>query len=777
MLESGDGKFASLKTLATRAGVFVFPPLYLFLVAHILFSSQSIPIWDSEQQQMPYYSLLADSVRAGTPVLWNPYGSGGAPDYAITDFFLLSPTVGIVAYVFGSGVHSYQIYWFLMWVFGAWGIACLGRHLKAPDWGICVVNAGFLFNGFYCGQAQNPSSLSALSFLPWIIWRLDVAVCKQRMMPAVEAGAIWGVSALCSYFGLTALSGCFCGLWVAGRILFPEDASQRDTPSQQRWVRGAAALAAMGAVGLVIMSPALAGMLVEIKGYSDRASVLPRDIVISENVIDPGSLFSFASPYVPMIKRYHDNFWPDTNLCLLSIYAGASATVLACVALFSKRSAWRVWLFGAAVFCLLASLGYHTALRGWLYDFFPPSRFFRHPALFRMYWLFTLAVLALYATRDMAESIASGARVIFRGALIASFLLGSIGCGWIVGFVIVRGVGGALAPLDGLADLQLFGIWGSLFVLYWIASSAAPTFMPRVFPAALLALACLDGLLAFELNRPIMCIERAGDVQFWRDIEARHRPTLDPGPENFARVARSEALAPASTVGMLHNWNLVSKQPVFRNYSPLTNAFHIEFSNTPVLEQSALGFDRIWFAPNAPEIAPTKTNFAAYKTRAIALGSAPIVTHSRESLLKMDPAAEASSVDGSIATLKPPLKISPTILAYTTSGLTLRVEAPESGVLLVTERWARGWSATVNGEPVDVKPGNFIFRCVPVSKGINEVAFRYRPFGFPELFYASAATLIGAALMSLIAMTRRWATDRARCTSAVPDGTFPPSRV
>ncbi len=737
-----------------RAGVYFFPPIYLFFVAHVLFSDKSIPIWDAEQQQMPYYSLLADSTRSFTPILWNPYSSGGAPDYAITDYFLLSPTVGIVALFFGSGVHGYQMYWFLMWVFGAWGIVALGRHLKAPDWGICVVNAGFLFSGFYCGQAQNPSSLSALSFLPWVVWRLDVALQERRARPALEAGAIFGVSALCSYFGLTALSGCYCGMWVMGRTLFAEEDSGLNESPKKRWIAGAKALVLMGVVGIVIMSPSLAGMLVEIKGYSDRASALPREVVISENVIYPGSLFSFASPYVSMIKRYHNNFWPDANLCLISVYAGVAATVLACASLFAKRSAWRRWLFAVALLCLVSTLGYHTPVRGWLYDFFFPTRYFRHPALFRMYWIFTLAVLALYATRDCAERSDVDDATVQRLAFKAACALGVVGVVWMTAFKMVAVGGGALAPLSGLADIHLFGIWGAMAGLCGLGWRSTPKFRQRVFPVLMVALACLDGLISFELNRPIMCIERQGDLQFWKAIEAKHRTSINPGAEGFARTARSDAFVPSSYAGMLHNWNLVSKDLVFRNYSPLTNGFHVAFSETHVLLQSALGFERVWFAANVPEIAPTKANFEAYKARAIAIGAAPVVAHSRDAILKPN-AKDEGFLASEIAALQAPVNVVPTILEYTTNRLTFKIVAPGNGWLLITERWARGWNATVNGQPTEVRPGNFIFRCVPVVQGENRIDFNYRPFGFPELFYASAGMMLAMGLVTLVGTIRR----------------------
>jgi uncharacterized membrane protein YfhO len=69
------------------------------------------------------------------------------------------------------------------------------------------------------------------------------------------------------------------------------------------------------------------------------------------------------------------------------------------------------------------------------------------------------------------------------------------------------------------------------------------------------------------------------------------------------------------------------------------------------------------------------------------------------------------------------------------------VSCPDRGWILVTDRWASGWTATVNGREQPVAIGNFIFRALPVEKGLNRVHFEYRPFGHPWLLIASWSCL------------------------------------
>ena len=70
----------------------------------------------------------------------------------------------------------------------------LARHLRAPVWaGLCVA-LGFTFSGFYTGHAEHTSVLYSYSFLPFVIWRLDVSLQRGNLFAATQAGALWGLS-------------------------------------------------------------------------------------------------------------------------------------------------------------------------------------------------------------------------------------------------------------------------------------------------------------------------------------------------------------------------------------------------------------------------------------------------------------------------------------------------------------------------------------------------------------------------------------------------------
>ena len=77
--------------------------------------------------------------------------------------------------------------------------------------------------------------------------------------------------------------------------------------------------------------------------------------------------------------------------------------------------------------------------------------------------------------------------------------------------------------------------------------------------------------------------------------------------------------------------------------------------------------------------------------------------------------------------------------------VTIEVQAPTDGFLVLTDQDYPGWSATVNGTRVPIHRANYAFRAVRVPAGASTVVFSYRPW----------SVRLGAALsvVSLLAVT------------------------
>ncbi|MBA2731437.1 MAG: hypothetical protein H0U54_00955, partial [Acidobacteria bacterium] len=277
----------------------------------------AVGIWDANDFYLQYHTLTTDYARAGRFLHWDPWTNAGTAAAADPQTGAFSPVTFLVGLMTSRTSYGFIVYWLLMWWLGGFGMLMLARHLKAPAWGACAVALGFLYCGFYTGHAQHTSAIAAFSFLPLLIWRLDVALLSGKRLPAVEAGALLGLSALAGYPALIILNGCFCALWAAGRWLcaeetssaessgmeFQPDASDAARPVDQlvSWRTVFSSLALMLLVGIVILSPTYFAFLYEGVGIQQRAGGVSLDAALV-NSLHPGALATFASPYMILLK-------------------------------------------------------------------------------------------------------------------------------------------------------------------------------------------------------------------------------------------------------------------------------------------------------------------------------------------------------------------------------------------------------------------------------------------------------------------------------------------
>ncbi|MFE6507325.1 YfhO family protein [Nocardioides sp. NPDC057767] len=91
--------------------------------------------------------------------------------------------------------------------------------------------------------------------------------------------------------------------------------------------------------------------------------------------------------------------------------------------------------------------------------------------------------------------------------------------------------------------------------------------------------------------------------------------------------------------------------------------------------------------------------------------------------------------------------------------ISAKVTADGAGYLVVADSIARpGWSATVDGRPVDLVAGNHAFAAVPVPDGTHTVTLRYEA---PGLRTGAVVSLLGA-LVTLGLLLGPWLVDRRR---------------
>jgi hypothetical protein len=665
---------ASVRTVSEARKPWAFATIaltLLLLAIHLpLLLGRVSPIWDAYDQFAPYAMLVGDFVRDGRLLLWNPLVFAGSPDYLEPQLGVFSPLMLLTGLLAGGSRHGFELYWLAIWWLGGAGILVLASSLRAPAWGALVAAFGWSLSGFYTGNAEHTPLIATMSSLPWVLWRVDTAITSGRWSPALQAGAIWGMFGVGGYPGLVLLNACFTGLWALGRVLFG-DAERQCRSRRQRAIHTSATLLVMLVVGSAVMAPTYAGLIIEGPGYSRRGGALPRSDAVEVNALAPARLATMLDPRLALADMND-----ATDISMRSVYVGWLVPVLAAIAiLLAPQRPLRWWLLLMGLLFLAAAMGRDLPVRGWLYDWLPPMRYFRHAALFRCYFIFALTMLALFGARELQTRIGANRR-------------------WI------------------------FGV--------------------------LVGIAAADALITAHALRSIMY---GTSTEAWRAIGARHVADI---PEwGLRRVVDNG-----------RNQTFISKTPALAGYSPLPGPLFTEYLADPVLSASATGVERLWFATLPARSSRSEECFKGFEERARTLGAPPLVIHSPRVMaqafqprrgneaampceVQMDQLPAAERIPASAVN----------VVSYEPTTLSLRVQVPSAGWLLVTDSWSRGWRVRVNGAAATVWGGNFIFRAVNVRAGANDIEFRYTPYAFPWLLILSWGTLAGTAALSVASVT------------------------
>lgn len=715
-----------------RAIVLVLATLFLLNLTLVL--GRHTGRWDAQDYFCPYFMLIADHARAGELLLWTPLVNGGAPVGFEPQIGAMSPIVLGLGLITGGHEAGFRVYWLAIWALGGLGVLAMARHLAIPAWMACIAAVSFMFCAVYMGHAQHTSYLVAMSWLPWLVWRLDVAVQQRRLIPAAQAGALWGLSALGGYPGMIVASGGYAGLWVAARSLSSPNRWQGAKGLIQKTAFLSLVLGLFTLVGLLVMAPTYAGFLVESQGYSDRAGALPREYVLNSDALHPAALGTFASPYLSLrVAASTDPLW-KSDLCCATVYLSPVLLVLACnLTARSPQARFRWMLVVIAGLFLATAMGGSLPLRGWLYDLAPPTRYFRMSALFRCHALFTLVVLAMLAGRDLIENAADGeCAPAWRRFQRASWLLA---CLALTSFAILA----LLSPgSDGpwnllLGAVHLGVVWLGLAWLAWRGARGDTAVRQRVLQRSLVALVLVDAAFTLILSKPTVYSNRKG----WSDVESQRVASTDLSSQGFARQLR-----PTEGKGVSLNAHLPMKVAVLDSYTPMASRLHWRFVAHPTLAASAIGTERTWFCRAAKELPLCEDSFDQLAKAVDRLGRPCLV------ISRAPTEAMSTTITGSqdrprylSPEFVPVERIAAKVVEYKPNTLTLNVSTPERGWVLVTERWAPGWQVLVNGRPQPLWIGNLLFRAVEVEPGDNQIEFRYRPFGHPWLLAMSWSVL------------------------------------
>jgi len=724
-----------------RLALLIFTLFFLWLGKPLL-DGTGIPAWDAFNYYAPEYGLIADNARDGSFLLWNPWIGGGRPDGADPQVGAYSPLSVGVGLLTGGSPWGFTYYSLLLWWLGGAGFLFFARGLGAPAWAALVGAVAFTFSGFQTGHMGHTSVVYCMSLLPWILWRLDRALVSRRLVPAIQAGGLWGLAGLAGYPAITILHGCIAACWALGRLIWRTDkGSSPAIPERQTLLHFVLSLILVCGIGLVVMAPAYIGFFIQFDGYDTRTGELPRIVATDSNALTLFCLSTGSSPLITELLFFNRKTLLDvTNITSVSIYLAAPLLVLGLAIVFisggrGRERHWNWFLMVMALLALGFALGRDLPFRGWLYDFFSPSRYFRHAAKFRGYYIFFMLVLAMQFIQQWYRESEERFRELWsRVGLIA--LMGTsmtIATLWAFGSVVERG------PDMAMGVGVTVAIWMAPAALAWLA----PRYPKKRYtwiPCFLLMVIGLDAWNVMRFSHHLIYFGTETPYRkAWDSVVADYSGDLDRGV--FARDHKSRY------GNRYNNLNSYPKIPAFESFGSF---FSVKswFQN-PALVDAATGDNRIWFSDTVATTDSSPHAVEDFARRTRLLGAPPMVLS--ESTCEVD----SSTVVKEIPHLPSAERIPIELVEYRQESLVFRVSAPSDGWLMITERFSPGWTLTVDGEPQPSPcPAGFFFRGMPISEGNHLVQMNYRPWGHPWLVSTSWGLMAGILILSAVTAGR-----------------------
>jgi hypothetical protein len=683
-----------------------------------LWTRQAFPRWDALDMLYPAFAVLSDGLRSGRYPLWDPYTNCGYPLYADAAVSAgLNPVAVLLALVVPRPSLGFVLYWLAHWAWGGLGMMALARRHGAAPLGGLVAACSYAFSGYFVGHGQHTPFVVTAAWLPWCFALADGAVEGRRAGRALLAGVALGASALAGYPALSAFAGVALALWLALRWLTPLGEGPATGPelrARAAWVAGT--LAACALLLVLIWSPALVAFFREGAAYTERTGALPREIANHDNVFPLRALSSlwFPLPTVAAAAWFAEGV--RTDVSMTNGYVGILALPLAATWVLGRAPRRRWWIVPFAAFALALSFG--GPFRAVVYELLPVARYMRHNAAFRLFWMIAVALAAGCGASDVcrdavarrrfawllaAWALAAGAGAIFLG----SALLGPAGATEL-------GAVRVFAP----AALVVAASGGALLVV----RRSPRAWTPGALGAVLALLFAADGAWHLHQNQATVWERNA----FIDQVEATPKWPI-------ALTAREpDPLVPGWPWSF--NAQQVLRIPVAGGYVTMKSTGFNDVLLKARFKEVLLRH-RFWVAPGRLPMPPEEV---ALQALAATGGDDPVPV-----FVAGDAGPEgAPAVAGTYG--------SASVSQWSPERIVLRVSAPNGGILVSTERYAAGWTATLDGRPARVQRVNLYFVGVTLPPGEHDVVLAYRAGPLWPLVGLSAASAVGAVIAGVL---------------------------
>lgn len=386
---------------------FLFLALLCVLAYWDIASYQDTLKWDMMDCYYPWRYFVGECVKHQVFPLWNPFQHMGYPIHADmrSVYYPEGFLVGLLGGYHLPVLHFLFIFYISMAGMGLYQLA--GNFIKSEMAKITVA-AAYVLCGFFVGHGQEMFGIIAATWIPWVLHYFI------RFQSDYRWADLWKLA----FFLFLQLTG---GYQALSLILFYllvflfVALLVKNYQEKQGNILGSALRMNLILGGLVLLSlSVLLVTYVQVSPHVERLTGLSLD---DSNVglLTPQALISLLAPF----SVATDEVFLGTNITMANVYVGIVVLAFYLLGSTLRKNAVLsiIWLFG--LLTLMASMGPHTPIREFLYNYIPGMNLFRMSSFFSYF-----SQLSFFLVAGMAlDRVLQQPQLMVRKLLIASTIV------------------------------------------------------------------------------------------------------------------------------------------------------------------------------------------------------------------------------------------------------------------------------------------------------------------------------------------------------------------
>lgn len=709
--------------------------------------------WDIIKQAWPNLEYFAGCIARGELPFWNPYDKGGFS-------FVADPETGVF----------YPVYWvmaaltklmgsdplvMLVQVLTHIAIAAVGMHVYLGRHQISTGPRAFASVAYVLStrlaKSKDQTALGTVVWLPW----MAIATEELVRRPSWRTGALLG-----SVVGIDLLAGYppnFFRNVVALVFVFGFELSafwpQIEARKQYFLKLGRSLLLAM-VVTAGLAAPVIAGL--GSFEQTARAQMSLAHVVYTS--LRPTHALGAVSPA-----------WMAPHEFVL--YAGLLTALFALVALIRFDRRRLGWALGMVFFFALAC-GSKTPLLPFLAKNVPGFDLFRVPEQYLFPAVFFFAVLAARGLEDLWS-----ARGLLRDKLRLGSLFATVGLLTITLIAMFRVWRQGGDALDVRRDLVL----ASFFVAFaggyltWALTSVRRHWRIVGLAAAMVLLLWdlnVQGRAIYDMTEPRPAPLRDEELGQLKGIESDYRLVDEDHFEyrvGLRKRVRDFFGRQTALISKRYKRYIISARRDHRLLAAANVRYyaapgqHAIFRTDPKLVKK-LGNGILELLDAAP-LAYWTSHSRIEATESLAFAALSSERPGRTAIFEQRHLTEAQKVRLSAIEERKARPVAARVVALSANRLELAIDAPAPGILVINEKHAPGWKATLDGHPITLLRANYLFRAVLIDGGSHRLEMRYRPLGIIIGSGVWALTLLSLLAGALVFLWQRRRAQRSRGSS------------